>query len=307
MPRYRIFMVQGSSALLEIFRAYVAAIKNRNLQLPENPGEQYEIRRSKAAPEVEFVSHRDRPFTFQDRAAIVQAPTAETPSPWRQCRVKHVEHAKSVLAMVPIFCSAIIMGTCLAQFHTFSIQQGSTMNTWVGRFQMQPATLPVLAVPIYERLFVPFARGVTGHPNGIPYLQRIGVGFVLSIVSMCIAAVVEMYRKKVAVRNGMLDAIHMVRPLPMSVFWLAPQYGVFGIADMFTYIGLLEFFYSQAPPAHKSMSSAFLWACMYRGVPTRKAMRVRPVAARRTRSAAASRLPHRETGQRRQAGTSRTD
>lgn len=57
----------------------------------------------------------------------------------------------------------------------------------------------------------------------------------------------------------------MLQPLPMSVFWLAPQYGVFGIADMFTYIGLLEFFYSQAPPPLKSMSSAFLWASMSLG------------------------------------------
>ncbi|XP_037416696.1 protein NRT1/ PTR FAMILY 4.5-like [Triticum dicoccoides] len=272
MPRYRIFTAQGSSALLEIFRVYVAAIRNRNLQLPENPAELYEMSRSKASPEEEFVSHRDRPFRFLDRAAIVQAPTAEAPNPWRQCRVTHVEHAKTVLAMVPIFCSAIIMGTCLAQFQTFSIQQGSTMNTWVGGFQMQPATLPIIplamlifAVPIYERLFVPFARGITGHPNGIPYLQRVGVGLVLSIFSMCIAAVVEMHRKKVAVRHGKLDAIPMLDPLPMSVFWLAPQYGVFGIADMFTYIGLLEFFYSQAPPALKSMSSAFLWASMSLG------------------------------------------
>lgn len=274
MPRYRIFTAQGSSALLQIFRVYVAAMRNRNLQLPENPEELYEMSRSKASPEVEFVSHRDRPFRFLDRAAIVRAPTTaeEAPSPWRQCRVTHVEHAKTVLAMVPIFCSAIIMGTCLAQFQTFSIQQGSTMNTWVGSFQMQPATLPIIplgmlivAVPVYERLFVPFARGVTGHPNGIPYLQRVGVGLVLSIVSMCIAAVVETHRKRVAARSGMLDAIPMVQPLPMSVFWLAPQYGVFGIADMFTYIGLLEFFYSQAPPPLKSMSSAFLWASMSLG------------------------------------------
>ncbi|KAE8789781.1 protein NRT1/ PTR FAMILY 4.3-like [Hordeum vulgare] len=84
MPRYLIFTVQGNSALLEIFRVYVAAIRNRNLQLPENPDELYEISRSKAAPEVEFVSHRDRPFRFLDRMAILQALTAETPSPWRQ-------------------------------------------------------------------------------------------------------------------------------------------------------------------------------------------------------------------------------
>ncbi|PNT72860.1 protein NRT1/ PTR FAMILY 4.3 [Brachypodium distachyon] len=273
LPRYRIFTVQGSSALLEIFRVYVAAIRNRNLQLPENPDELYEISRSKASPETEFVAHRDKPFRFLDRAAIVQAPTGETPNPWRQCRVTQVENAKTMLAMVPIFCSAIIMGTVLAQFQTFSIQQGATMDTRIAKHvQMPPATLPIIplgmlifAVPIYERLFVPFARRITGHPNGIPYLQRVGVGLVLSILSMCIAAIVEMRRKRVAVRHNMLDAIPQLQMLPMSCFWLAPQYGVFGIADMFTLIGLLEFFYSQAPPALKSMSSAFLWCSMSLG------------------------------------------
>ncbi|KAI5003983.1 hypothetical protein ZWY2020_031226 [Hordeum vulgare] len=232
MPRYRIFTVQGSSALLEIFRVYVAAIRNRNLQLPENPDELYEISRSKAAPEVEFVSHRDRPFRFLDRAAIVQAPTAETPSPWRQCRVTHVEHAKTVLAMVPIFCSAIIMGTCLAQF----------------QYLLHPAGLHH-----EHHLFVPFARGVTGHPNGIPYLQRVGVGVVLSIVSMCIAVVVEMYRKKVAVWNGMLDAIPMVPP---------------ALKSMSTYIGLLVdlFFWLLAMLSFINFLNYLYWASWYKYV-----------------------------------------
>ncbi|KAM0919168.1 hypothetical protein ACQ4PT_008372 [Festuca glaucescens] len=273
LPRYRIYTAQGSSALLEIFRVYVAAIRNWNLELPENPEELYEISRSKASPETEFVPHRNKPFRFLDRAAIVQTPAGETPNPWRQCRVTQVEYAKTVLAMVPIFCSAIIMGTCLAQFQTFSIQQGSTMDTRLGpHLTMPPASLPIIPlgmlifiVPIYERVFVPFARRITGHPNGIPYLQRVGVGLVLCIISMCIAAVVEMYRKRVAREHNMLDAIPTVQMLPMSCFWLAPQYAVFGVADMFTFIGLLEFFYSQAPPALKSMSSAFFWGALSLG------------------------------------------
>ena len=82
---------------------------------------------------------------------------------------------------------------------------------------------------------------------------------------MCIAAVVETRRKRVAVEHDMLDAIPGVQMLPMSCFWLAPQFAVFGVADMFTFVGLLEFFYSQAPPALKSMSSAFLWAALSLG------------------------------------------
>ncbi|TVU35116.1 hypothetical protein EJB05_16987, partial [Eragrostis curvula] len=274
LPRYRFATVQGSTALLEIFQVYVAAIRNRNLQLPENPDELYEISRNKASPETEFVAHRDKPFRFLDKAAIIQSPTDdEAPSPWRQCRVTQVEHAKTVLAMVPIFCSAIIMGTCLAQLQTFSIQQGATMDTRLGKhFKMPPASLPIIplvilifAVPIYERLFVPFARRVTGLPNGIPYLQRVGVGLVLSIISMVIAALVEVKRKRVATDSGLLVPRVPGQQLPISVFWLAPQFAVFGVADMFTYVGLMEFFYSQAPHALKSMSSSFLWASLSMG------------------------------------------
>uniref|UniRef100_A0A0E0C7Q3 Uncharacterized protein n=1 Tax=Oryza meridionalis TaxID=40149 RepID=A0A0E0C7Q3_9ORYZ len=273
LPGYRISVVQGSTALLEILQVYVAAIRNRNMKLPENPDELYEISKSKAPLDTDFMAHRDKPFRFLDKAAIVQAPTDEAPSPWRQCRVTQVEHAKTVLAMVPIFCSAIIMSTCLAQLQTFSIQQGVTMDRTIGTFKMPPASLPIIplivlvfAVPIYERGFVPFARRITGHPNGIPHLQRVGVGLVLSIVSMAIAAVVEVRRKRVAARHGMLDANPMLgKQLPISCFWLAPQFTVFGVADMFTFIGLLEFFYSQAPPALKSMSSSFLWCPMSLG------------------------------------------
>lgn len=278
---------------------YVAAFRNRNLQLPENPDELYEISRSKASPDTEFVAHRDRPFRliysspppctvspqdtsiddsflfgrvlrFLDRAAIVQTAKDAVPNPWCQCRVTQVEHAKTVLAMVPIFCSAIIMGTCLAQLQTFSIAQGNTMDTRLAKhFKMPVASLPIIpllmlifAVPIYERLFVPFARRLTGVPTGIKYLQRVGVGLVLSIISMAIAALVEVRRKKVAVDSGMVVMFPGLQHLPMSCFWLAPQFAVFGIADMFTYVGLMEFFYSQAPRALKSMSSSFLWCSL---------------------------------------------
>ena len=33
----------------------------------------------------------------------------------------------------------------------------------------------------------------------------------------------------------------------MSVFWLTPQYMLFGIVEVFTMVGLREFFYDQVP------------------------------------------------------------
>ncbi|CAK9182590.1 unnamed protein product [Ilex paraguariensis] len=271
LPQYRIHSVQGRSAITEIIQVYVAAIRNRKLQLPEDSAELYEINKDKeAALEVKFLPHRDV-FRFLDKAAIVRSPTPfETPNQWKLCTVTQVENAKVILGMVPIFCCTFFMTVCLAQLQTFSVQQGATMDTRITKsFKIPPASLPiipiaflVILVPIYDQVFVPFARKITGHITGITHLQRVGVGLVLSSLAMASAAIMEVKRKNIARTHNMLDAIPMFQPLPISVFWLSFQYFIFGIADMFTYVGLLEFFYSQAPIDLKSISTCFLWSSM---------------------------------------------
>ncbi|XP_030547286.1 protein NRT1/ PTR FAMILY 4.5-like [Rhodamnia argentea] len=276
-PMHWIQPVQGTNTIVEIVQVYVAAIRNRKLQLPEDPAELYEIDKdAEAAGEEEFLPHRDT-FRFLDKAAVKDTPAlqhrqSESQNPWKMCRMTQVESAKIVLGMLPIFCCTIIMTLCLAQLQTFSIQQGLTMDTSIGSFKIPPASLPIIPVsfliiivPVYDRLIVPFARKITGHPTGITHLQRIGVGLVLSSISMAVAATVEVKRKKVARDHGMLDAIPVAQPLPMSVFWLSFQYFIFGIADMFTYVGLLELFYSEAPKGIKSLSTCFLWCSMALG------------------------------------------
>jgi peptide/histidine transporter 3/4 len=82
---------------------------------------------------------------------------------------------------------------------------------------------------------------------------------------MASAALMEVKRKDVARDHNMLDAIPVLQPLPMSTFWISIQFFIFGIADMFTYVGLLEFFYSEAPKGLKSISTCFLWSSMALG------------------------------------------
>ncbi|EMS35772.1 Peptide transporter PTR1 [Triticum urartu] len=42
----------------------------------------------------------------------------------------------------------------------------------------------------------------------------------------------------------------------MSIMWLAPCYFVLGAAEVFTSIGMLEFFYDQSPESMKSLGVA---------------------------------------------------
>ncbi|KAG8365578.1 hypothetical protein BUALT_Bualt18G0120000 [Buddleja alternifolia] len=278
LPQYRIHVINGSSALAEILQVYVAAIRNRKLQLPGDSNDLYEINKDReAAIQAELLPHTIA-FRFLDKAAIQPSSSPHNsespPSPWKLCTVTQVENAKILLNMVPIFCCTIIMTLCLAQLQTFSIQQAVTMDASItNNFQIPAASLPIIPVvfliiivPIYDQIFVPFARKFTKIPTGITYLQRVGVGLILSSLSMAVAAIVEVKRKKVARDNNMLDSIPLLQPpLPISVFWLTFQYFIFGIADMFTYVGLLEFFYSQVPRDLKSISSCFLWSSMALG------------------------------------------
>lgn len=168
-----------------------------------------------------------------------------------------VEEVKVLTRMLPILASTVIMNTCLAQLQTFSVQQGRIMNLHLGSIVVPAPSVPVIPlifmsvlIPIYEFIFVPFARKITHHPAGITQLQRVGIGLVLSAVSMAIAGIVEVKRRNQANK----DPAH-----PISLFWLSFQYGIFGIADMFTLVGLLEFFYKEAPAGMRSLSTSFTW------------------------------------------------
>ncbi|XP_073054351.1 protein NRT1/ PTR FAMILY 4.6-like [Primulina eburnea] len=186
-----------------------------------------------------------------------------------KCSVREVEEVKIVLLVLPIFACTIMLNCCLAQLSTFSVQQAATMNTKLGSLKVPPASLPVFPVifiiilaPIYDHVIIPFARKVTNSEMGITHLQRIGIGLLLSIIAMAVAALVEIKRKRVATDSGLLNS---TRPLPISFFWIAFQYLFLGSADLFTLAGLLEFFFTEAPASMRSLATALSWASLALG------------------------------------------
>ncbi|XP_076924865.1 protein NRT1/ PTR FAMILY 4.4-like [Bidens hawaiensis] len=205
--------------------------------------------------------HTDK-FRFLDKACIkIQDDTRSNESPWRLCTVSQVEQVKILLSVVPIFACTIIFNTILAQLQTFSVQQGSSMNTKLTtNFQIPPASLQsipyimlVFLVPLYETTFVPMARKITGRESGISPLQRVGIGLFIATFSMVSAAIVENKRRTMALRDPK-DII--------SIFWIAPQFLVFGVSEMFTAVGLIEFFYKQSVEGMQSFLTAMTY-CSY--------------------------------------------
>lgn len=167
--------------------------------------------------------------------------------------------------MIPIFLICVLNYTPTFLLLTFTVQQGNTMNTKIGKIHVSPATLFIIPITLqmvilalYDRFFVPYARRITGYSSGITHFQRIGIGFVAITVASCIAAVIERKRLNIVVANGLEEAGTGV---PMSVLWLTPQFLVIGITDATAFAGLLEFFNGEASRGMKSLGTAIFW-CM---------------------------------------------
>ncbi|CAN6305662.1 unnamed protein product [Urochloa humidicola] len=250
---YRYKKLEGSP-LKRVFQVVVAAIRNYNLGLPEDSSALHEVL-SPVEPNCK-IQHTPQ-FRFFDKAAIVarsidEKGAAVSESPWILCPVSQVEELKMLLRMFPIWASMVLFFTATAQMSSTFIEQGAAMDNRVGRFTIPPASLAtfdvisvMICIPVYDAVLVPLARRATGKDRGLSQLQRIGVGLALSMAGMVYAALVEARRRELA-RAGKL----------MSIMWQAPAFAVLGAGEVFTAIGLLEFFYDQSPGGMKSLGNA---------------------------------------------------
>ncbi|KAL3830322.1 hypothetical protein ACJIZ3_019124 [Penstemon smallii] len=199
-------------------------------------------------------------FKFLDKALIAPDGSIED---GKFCSIVDVEDAKSVLRLVPIWFTALGYSVVYAQPSTLFTKQATTMDRYfISSFEIPAASLQqyfitvslIIFIPLYDRVFVPIARAITKKPSGISMLQRIGVGLFLSLISIVFAAFVERKRLETAIEYGLVDKPNAM--IPMSAWWLAPQYVLAGIADVFAMIGLQEFFYEQVPSDLKSIGLA---------------------------------------------------
>ncbi|CAA6664837.1 unnamed protein product [Spirodela intermedia] len=207
-------------------------------------------------------------LTFLDKAAVVaEGEEEEKPNLWRLSTVHRVEELKSLMRMGPIWAAGILLITAAAQQGTFSLQQARTMNRRLSSsssFQIPPGSMAVFTIlsmlttiVVYDRALIPAARRATGLRRGISYLTRMGVGFAISVLATLVAGFVEVKRRDVAATHGLLDQPRAT--VPISVFWLVPQYALHGMAEAFSAIGHLEFFYDQAPESMRSTATALFW------------------------------------------------
>ncbi|KAK9052305.1 hypothetical protein SSX86_028934 [Deinandra increscens subsp. villosa] len=274
--RYRFKKLVGSP-LTQIASVFTAAWRRRHLEVPSDPCLLFNVddvhMTEDARKRKEKLPH-SKQFRFLDKAAIKEN---EKPgellkvSKWHLSTSTDVEEVKMVITMLPIWATTIMFWTIYAQMTTFSVSQATTMDRHIGKsFLIPAASLTVffvgsilLTVPVYDRIIVPLAKRFLKHPQGLTPLQRIGVGLVMSTFAMVAAALIELKRLHTAQAHGMDDDPSKV--VPLSVFWLVPQFFFVGSGEAFTYIGQLDFFLRECPKGMKTMSTGLFLSTLSLG------------------------------------------
>uniref|UniRef100_A0A0D9Y1U8 Major facilitator superfamily (MFS) profile domain-containing protein n=1 Tax=Leersia perrieri TaxID=77586 RepID=A0A0D9Y1U8_9ORYZ len=240
-------------------QVFVAAVRNRHRSsaspLFDPP------HRSKLVAKIAYTDQ----FRCLDKAAamVVEPDTSSSPNPnrsrnpWRLCSVQQVEEVKCLVRMTPVWSAGIVYFIVLTHLGTYVVFQAMQTDRRLGQhFQIPPGSMVVFNmlaltvwIPLYDRLIVPALTRITRRDGGITQLQRIGVGLVLSVAAVSVAAAVEHRRRRLAAGDGII----------MSCFWLVPQQVLAGMSEAFAMIGQTEFYYKQFPENMRSVAGALFF------------------------------------------------
>ncbi|KAJ0771998.1 putative proton-dependent oligopeptide transporter family, MFS transporter superfamily [Helianthus annuus] len=260
-PMYRHKVRKTKSPAADFIRVVKAAFANRQRDLPSDPKELHEFPLQHYVDSGKRQVYHTPIFRFVDKGALKEEDKVGN-SKRPPCTITQVEGVKLVLGMGMIWLVTLIPSTIWAQVNTLFVKQGTTLDRHLGStFQLPAASLGsfvtlsmLISVPMYDRYFVPLMRKRTKNPRGITMLQRLGIGFSIQILAIAMAYLVEVKRMQCIKSHNILNPKEVI---PMTIFWLLPQYILLGVADVFNAIGLLEFFYDQSPEDMQSLGTTF--------------------------------------------------
>ncbi|XP_043723286.1 protein NRT1/ PTR FAMILY 5.5-like [Telopea speciosissima] len=173
--------------------------------------------------------------------------------------------SKITLRMVPVLMIVIVCGVVLGIGNTFFLEQLNHMNHMLGHLKF-PFTLFLYWYYISSSTnFYNTLRSILGEtrrkyaaPVGI------GIGMILSILCCITAAKVEVRRIDVIERHGLVEKPYDT--IPMTIFWLVPQFVLLGAFDGFARQGFQYFFCDQVPVSIKAYMNSFVEAVFGLGI-----------------------------------------
>ncbi|KAK6788980.1 hypothetical protein RDI58_012779 [Solanum bulbocastanum] len=250
------------SLLIGLLQAVVAAFRKRNTRLPLTDCDDYY--RWPLESEVLTPSNDLRCL---NRACMIEDPQRDlnpdgsASNPWNLSSLEQVESLKAIVRVLPMWSTGFMIYVTMNQF-SFSVLQAKTMDRHIiPQFELPAASFSVFMIfaltiwiTFYDRVLVPLLSKYTGRPRGLSPVTRMGIGLLVSCMSMALSAITESIRKQKAIEEGHEDDPHAL--VNMSAMWLVPQYLLLGVAEAAHAVGQIEFFYSLFPKSMSSIASA---------------------------------------------------
>ncbi|CAO2825962.1 unnamed protein product [Amaranthus hypochondriacus] len=243
-------------------RVFIAAWKKRHFNVYEWQDDQFLYFRRKGSRLMK-PTHKLR---FLNKACMIQnieeelTLDGEIRDPWSLCTIEQVEELKSLIKVVPIWSTGIIMSTVTAQT-PFKVLLIKTMNRHItsnfeipaGSFSTFTIISIILWIAIYDLIIIPSASKIMRKPVKLNPRTRMGIGVILSFLSMVITSLVEGVRRETAIKEGFSDDASGVTD--MSALWLLPHHWFSGMAEAFYTIAQSEFFCSEFPSSMLSVAT----------------------------------------------------
>ncbi|XP_021286183.1 protein NRT1/ PTR FAMILY 2.8-like [Herrania umbratica] len=262
---YNYVKPQGS-IFVDMVKVIAAASKKRRFTI--TPGwDLYNPPVAGSDPSAMELPHSEW-FKFLDKASIITDPSeldnhGMAKNSWRLCSLQTVEQLKCLLAVLPVWGSAIVYSTVIEQCSTFGILQAIQMSNSIGsHFKIPPGWMnlvPMLVLAvwifIYECIYIPLAQKITKKDKRLTIQQRLGTGFVMSILSMLASGIVEKKRRDSALNHGLFAS-------PYSLALLLPQFVIAGLAQAFASVALLEFLTTQMPENMRTVAGALFFLAL---------------------------------------------
>ncbi|XP_075510221.1 protein NRT1/ PTR FAMILY 5.5-like [Primulina tabacum] len=262
---YSYFRPQGSPITM-FFRVFVAATLKLFHRSPRDPGDLYEIH----DPRLYNAPHT-RSLRCLDKAAIViptQPREEQENNIWRLCTVTEIEETKVIIRMIPVWMTFILCGVVSALGFTFFVAQLEHLNPKVGRLKVPTVVLLWFfeqAQNQLAKLYIKFANYLakSGLGKFSPFIG-IAISMIVAILCCITAAKVEKHRLEVVQKHGLVDKPD--ERIPMTMFWLLPQFVLLGLFEGIFNCSAITFFVDQSPVSTQRYLPVFISAVFGVGI-----------------------------------------
>lgn len=222
------------SVITVLFRVFFAAFCKMFCRRPQDVNELYETH----GDGNHVLLPHTKSLRCLDKAAIILPQPAleqQEQQRWKLCRVTEVEATKITIRMIPLWMTFIICGVVSAIGDTYFLEQGLSLNRKLGRIKVPLVFLLWFysqAKSYFSKIFVSIAGIFMGHSPSRRYVPPVGVALamVFSILCCITAAKVEQRRLGIVHSHGLTEKLDNDK-IPMSMFWLLPQFALLGALD----------------------------------------------------------------------------